>query len=250
LNNQPAPESGQAGDVRLAGFTGGCGTGSGFCLVLDGATGGNNAWGILAFAASYIQSGNTIYLTDAETIGNWIVANLLDPNQPPASLGGYFVGYSDQGLPKVLIQGKSTENNADIFAAFSLLAQIETARGNASAAAQWTRYAKMAGDFVKTMFDSANGRFLAGTVTAADARNPGAGVRPDFSLMAGNDVANSYDFLDSNSFTALAMAARKHIEGHSPGAVRCNFCWVVRSPLTPRRASCKQSQPEATLSKA
>ena len=236
LNNQPAPELGQAGDVRLAGFTGGCGTGSGFCLVLDGATGGNNAWGILAFAASYIQSGNTIYLTDAETIGNWIVANLLDPNQPPASLGGYFVGYSDQGLPKVLIQGKSTENNADIFAAFSLLAQIETARGNAVAAAQWTRYAKMAGDFVKTMFDPANGRFLAGTVTAADARNPGAGVRPDFSLVAGNDVANSYDFLDSNSFTVLAMAGSQAYRGALSWSSPVQF--LLSCPVPTDAAAC------------
>jgi len=236
LNNQPAPELGQAGDVRLAGFTGGCGTGSGFCLVLDGATGGNNAWAILALAASYIQSGNTIYLTDAETIGNWIVANLLDPNQPPASFGGYFVGYSDQGLPKMLIQGKSTENNADIFAAFSLLAQIEAARGNASAAAQWTGYAKIAGDFVKTMFDSANGRFLAGTVTAADAQNPGAGVRPDFSLIAGNDVANSYDFLDSNSFTVLAMAGSQAYRGALSWSLPVQF--LLSCPVSTDALAC------------
>lgn len=205
LNNQPPPEQGQAGDVRLAGFTGGC-PGSGFCLVLDGATGGNNAWAMLALTAAYVQSGNTTYLADAETIGNWIIANLLDPNQFPASFGGYFLGYNDQQAPpKALILGKSTENNGDIFAAFSLLAQIEMARGNNAAAAQWTSAAKTAGDFVLRMFDSPNGRFYAGTVTQADAQNPGRGVCVS-NLTAGNDVINSCDFLDSNSFTALPMA--------------------------------------------
>ena len=213
LNTQPLPELGQAGDARLAGFTGGCGTGSGFCLVLDGATGGNNAWALLALTAAYIQSGDATYLTDAETIGSWIVANLLDPNQPPASFGGYFVGYNDDGLPKTLTLGKSTENNADIFAAFSLLAQIETALGNGTAATQWTSEAKTAGDFVMAMYDSTNGRFYAGTVTQAAALSPGPGVRPDFSYTAGNDVANSYDFLDSTSFVALAMAGSQAYRG-------------------------------------
>jgi hypothetical protein len=214
LNNQPLPELGQAGDVRLAGFTGGCGTGgsTGFCLSLDGATGGNNAWAILALAAAYIQSGNTTYLSDAETIGYWVVANLLDPSQPPASFGGYFVGYNDDGLPKILIMGKSTENNADIFAAFSLLAQIEIALGNTAAAAQWTSAAKTAGDFVITMFDPTNGRFYAGTVTQASAQSPGPGVCPT-NIVAGNDVINACDFLDSNSFTTLAMAGSQAYGG-------------------------------------
>src|SRR5207253_6747267 len=46
----------QAGDARLSGFSvkdGSCGP-RGFCLVLDGATGGNNAWGMLALQAAYL----------------------------------------------------------------------------------------------------------------------------------------------------------------------------------------------------
>ena len=78
LNDQPAPELALAGDVRVAGFSAGtslCGP-SGFCLVLDGATGANNAWAMLAFLAHSQASGNATDLADAETIGNWIVANL------------------------------------------------------------------------------------------------------------------------------------------------------------------------------
>ena len=53
-NDQPPPELGQAGDVRLAGFSGDTGTcgPSGFCLVLDGAAGGSNATAILALLAA------------------------------------------------------------------------------------------------------------------------------------------------------------------------------------------------------
>src|SRR5204863_262995 len=56
LNNQPVTAgpsiaaTGQAGDARLAGFTSGealCGP-SHFCLVLDGSTGGDNAWAMMA----------------------------------------------------------------------------------------------------------------------------------------------------------------------------------------------------------
>src|SRR6266699_5277589 len=98
--------AGRAGDVRLAGFTCGATSQTGFCLELDGATGGNNAWAILALMAVYRQSGNANYLNDAITIGNWIVANLLD--QTGTGYGGYYVGYPDQGVPspKPLILGK------------------------------------------------------------------------------------------------------------------------------------------------
>src|SRR5262249_39101244 len=95
LNNQAPNGAGLAGQVRLAGFSAStalCGTNS-FCLVLDGANGGSNAWAILAFAAAFLQSGKSNYLTDAETIGAWISGKLTDP--AAVSYGGYFVGYQD-----------------------------------------------------------------------------------------------------------------------------------------------------------
>jgi hypothetical protein len=175
--------------------------------VLDGATGGNNAWAILALAAAYLQSGNLTYLNDAETIGDWIVGLLMDKSQ--VSFGGYSVGFPDAGVqPKTLILGKSTENNADIFAAFSLLAQIETTRGNGSAAEQWTAEANVAGDFVMQMYDTTNGRFNTGTVSANPPSPPdpaGGNCQTPF-VQKGNDILNTCDFRDSDSFTTLAMA--------------------------------------------
>ena len=61
------------------------------------------------------------------------------------------------------------------------------------------------------MFDHADGRFFAGTV------NPivsGPGLCPDTSTAKTNgDVINKCDFLDSNSFTSLAMAGSKRYSG-------------------------------------
>src|SRR5262249_31938002 len=133
-----------------------------FCLVLDGATGGNNAFAVLALVKQFATTGDQRYLNTASEIGNWIYGNLFDAS--PSGFGGYFTGYPDEGqMPKVLQNGKSTENNADIFAAFSALARAEIARGNASAAEKWTTRANAAGDFVMRMFDDKTGRFYAGT---------------------------------------------------------------------------------------
>jgi hypothetical protein len=205
LNHQPAPALGQAGDVRLAGFSSGtalCGP-SGFCLVLDGATGGDNAWAMMALIAAYKQSGDTKYLNDAIVIGNWIFANLADGR----GYGGYVVGYNDGGLPKQLILGKSTTHNAQISIAFSRLAQVEEARGNSAAAAQWANRAGAAANFVLQMFDSTTGRFYPGTVHVTGAGIQGPGICPDLSKRNGDDIVNTCDSLDSITVVALALAS-------------------------------------------
>jgi hypothetical protein len=203
LNGQSTGAS--AGNVRLSGFTCGSTSPTGFCLVLDGATGGNNAFAVLALVAAYRQFGNVTYLNDALEIANWIVGNLTDITG--TGYGGYFVGYPDQGqIPKVLIKGKSIENNADIFAAFTALAAIENQLGNAQQAAQWTAAAKVAGDFVVQMFDSTSGHFFTGTVAVGSPPDPSAGNCQTPYMSKGNDVINTCDFLDSNTFTTLAMA--------------------------------------------
>ena len=202
LNDQAPPKQGKAGDVRLAGFTAPCLCSStGFCLVLDGATGGNDAFAILALAAAYEKFKDVRYLNDARTIGNWIAGNLTDTTG--TGYGGYYFGYPDKGLAKTLQTNKSTENNADIFAAFSALAGIEQQLGNTAEAALWSTRANVGGDFVMQMFDSANGRFNAGTVPSGTP--PGAGVCPTGTQM-GNDVIDVCDFLDSNSFATLALS--------------------------------------------
>jgi hypothetical protein len=116
VNDQAPPRIGRAGDIRLAGFTAGadvCGA-TGFCLNLDGGTGGNNAIAIVALLAAYQQFGDPSYLSDAPIIGNRIVGNVTDTSG--TGYGGYYLGYQDMGVqPKPLFKSKSTENNADIF---------------------------------------------------------------------------------------------------------------------------------------
>lgn len=203
LNDQQG--GARAGEVRLAGFSASealCGT-SKFCLVLDGANGGNNAFAILALAVASQRLDTADYLTDAETIGRWIVERLTD--RSGTGYGGYFFGYEDKvPAPKPLRMNKSVENNADIFAAFSMLALLAKQQGRAADAAAWTARAEIAGDFVIAMFDEAGGRFYAGTVPVGTA--PDAGVCPD-GPRRGGEVISTCDFLDANSFTTLALAA-------------------------------------------
>jgi hypothetical protein len=205
--NKQATQTGKAlvGDARLAGFTCGSLSPNGYCLVLDGATGGNNACAILALLELYQRTSNSTYLNDAKTIGKWIVANLADTGG--RGFGGYFVGYLDQGAPspKPLNKGKSTENNADIFAAF-----MELAKYDATNAGMLTTHANAAGDFVMAMYEPSKGRFNTGTVTAGT--KPSVGVCPA-GATKGNDTINAEsdgsfncDFIDADTFTTLAMA--------------------------------------------
>jgi hypothetical protein len=200
FNTEGASKRGQ---VRLAGFSiasDQCGS-SGYCLVLDGATGGNNAFAILALLKAYNVSGKQAYLDAAARVGNWIYNQLLDRRK--SGFGGYVVGYPDGGNPHPRENGKSTENNADIFAAFTALAAVDLKRGDPGTAAIWNARAKIAGDFVMNMFDQSLGCFYAGTVPLGTKFGPG--INPNGPIR-GRDVTNTYDFFDSNSFTYLAMA--------------------------------------------
>jgi hypothetical protein len=158
---------------------------------------------MLALLDDCKKTGDVTYLNDAITIGNWITANLEDLTG--TGYGGYYAGYFgyDSNMHGVINFGKSTENNGDIFAAFTALASIESNLGNQNAAASWTNLANAAGDFVMQMFDSSKGRFNAGTVPAGTPASPG--ICPT-GTQKGNDVINVCDFVDSNTFTTLAMA--------------------------------------------
>jgi hypothetical protein len=216
LLNSQGSTGGQAGQIRFAGFTAteaGCGSRS-YCLVLDGATGGNNAFAMLALLKVFHKTGDSSYLDGAINIGNWISGLLLDTSK--TGFGGYFAGYPDQGMLATntcrkdplhcLNKGKSTENNADIFAAFSALANTETGLGNATTAKMWAARASVAGDFVMAMFNSSRGCFYAGTVPKGTAASRGIEATGP---LRGDDLTNVFDFLDTNSFTYLAMAPSK-----------------------------------------
>jgi hypothetical protein len=213
-NDQVPPKLGKSGDVRLAGFStanpdnpsdpGLC-TPTGFCLVLDDATGGNNAFTILALLKAYRRFNDPRYLDDAREIGNWITHNLADTSG--TGDGGYFVGYFglNTNQPQILNRGKSTENNADIFAALSALADVEYQLRHRTEAQAWTAAAYVAGDFVmKMLIDPAVGNFNLGTVPTDSAPLPGSTFCPG--KVNGSDTLNTCPFLDANTFSVLALA--------------------------------------------
>ena len=217
LFNGQGAGAGQQGDIRVAGFSSSTCSPSNYCVMLDGATGGNNAFAVLGLISAYNRFLYTRYLNDATSIGQWIINQLLDTTN--TGYGGYFLGYPDGGVapPKTLQQGKSVENNADIFAAFSALAFAEQQLGNAAQASYWTAQANVAGDFVMQMYDKSRGCFFAGTVPIGS--GVGVGIQPN-GPTKGSDTINTFDFLDSNSFTILAMAGSpryaKAIDWHLP----------------------------------
>ena len=202
LLNSQGSGAGQEGHVREAGFSAELCAPSNFCLVLDGATGGNVSFAVLALVAAYEEFQDVSYLEGARNLGVWIVELLEDTSA--AGFGGYFLGYPDEGIqPKILIEGKTTENNADIFAAFRGLARVERALGNMGDAAFWTQRANVAGDFVLAMYDANSACFSAGTVPIGTAEGPG--IEP-FGAVQGDDVINTAQFLDANSFPIMALA--------------------------------------------
>lgn len=218
LLNDQGPGGARSGDVRLAGLSSELCKPSGYCLVMDGATGGNMAFAMLALLAGYEQFDDNKYLNDARTLGLWIVNYLLDPSK--SGYGGYFLGYADssENTKSRWLKGKSVENNADIFAAFNHLTAIERWRGKTKSASLWTKRAYIAGDFVLTMFDVETGGFYAGTVPAES--QPGAGIEAAPKSKKGNDVINKYRFIDANIFPVLALAEapryRKVIDWRRP----------------------------------
>jgi hypothetical protein len=169
--------------------------------VLDGATGGNNAFAVLALVKAFEKTRQQRYLNAALRIGNWIHGQLLD--RTGTGFGGYFLGYPDEGQKKLLQTGKSIENNADIFAAFTALAAAENALGDKAQTQEWTARAKIAGDFVIAMRDPQRGCFYGGSVPPDTKAGPG--IDPT-GPRRGNDVINRFDFLDSNTFTYLALS--------------------------------------------
>lgn len=202
LFNSQGIGSGQAGEVRLSGFSADfCGP-TRFCLVEDGATGGNVSFAMLALMDGYEKLKDTKYLDSVRILGRWIAVNLADNDS--SGFGGYFLGYPSEGIvPKTVITGKSIENNADIFVAFTRLAIIENQLGNTSEGALWTARATMAGDFAMSMFDQKTGCFFAGTVPKGT--KPGPGIDPN-GEERGNETVNVALFLDANTFTTLALA--------------------------------------------
>lgn len=193
-----------------------------YCLVLDGTTGGNNAFAMLALlGASRVFEPDKPgrYLRAARSIGKWIDLNLLDTD--PASYGGFFLGWNDEGqISKgIFLTGKSVENNGDLFIAYRLLAERERQTGDEMGTAdRWIELSKVAAAFVLEMFDPVEGRFYSGTVPIAQKEifpglkfansdcQTGSGCSAAPGCGKGHDMLNTFDFLDAQTFTTLPLA--------------------------------------------
>ena len=116
-----------------------------------GRTTGNAAWAGNALVQLYAATRVPSYLTGAENMAAWIQANSADTR----GQGGYTGGYANSGTK---LQWKSTEQNIDVYAFFSLL-------GRESGLAAWTARAGTARSFIVSMWNPAAGRFSLGTMT-------------------------------------------------------------------------------------
>lgn len=114
---------------------------------------GDNAWFALALLDLYNVTNNSLYLTRARQISDWIEANFKDTG----ILKGYRGGFDSGGFA---FPWRATEHNADMF---ELNTQISKCLAviNDPAASTYAARASHAGDFVISMFDGV--KFWTGT---------------------------------------------------------------------------------------
>ncbi len=117
-----------------------------------GTATGNVAWAALLMLTVYDGSHDRRYLDGAVAQLRWIQAHTLG-TAPPAYEGGLF-GYDNAQSPQ---HWKATEHNLDVHAAATWAARDS---GDAALMQQ----ARIAGDFVTSMWDPREHRFLVGTL--------------------------------------------------------------------------------------
>jgi hypothetical protein len=117
-----------------------------------GTATGNAAWAALLMLTVYDSNHDRRYLDAAVTQLHWIQTHTLG-SAPAAYEGGLF-GYDNAQRAQ---HWKATEHNLDIYAA-------ATWAGRYAADATLAQQAKIAGDFVRSMWDSNQHRFLVGTL--------------------------------------------------------------------------------------
>jgi hypothetical protein len=114
-------------------------------------TTGDASWAGDALVQLYAATRLPAYLTGAENLAGWIQANTSDVR----GQGGYTGGYAGPGIR---LEWKSTEQNIDVYAFFSLLARE---RG----LPVWATRAAAARTFIVSMWNPAQQRFSLGTMT-------------------------------------------------------------------------------------
>jgi len=119
---------------------------------------GNMAWAIIALLSYYEKGGGIQYRDAAITLGDWIELHCRAAGT--SATGGYTGGYEGWEKPDppgpVPITWKSTEHNIDVYVAFIRLYE-------ATGDQIWKDRALNAKNFVKAMWDEAQGHFWTGT---------------------------------------------------------------------------------------
>jgi hypothetical protein len=124
-----------------------------------GTATGSTAWGALALLMAYEQTDQQAYLDAARKIMDWIHRSTADPKNV-GYLGGFF---GHEPTPERMTW-KSTEHNLDVYAADSWLAQID-------AGGDWAHQGDSAFQFLKAMWNDAEGRFYIGSAPDSNAPN-------------------------------------------------------------------------------
>lgn len=119
---------------------------------MTGTYAGNMAWAILALVTYYETAGGEEYLAAAVRMGEWIEKNCRDSR----GAGGYTAGYEGWEPDPVRLTYKSTEHNIDLCAVFR---RLHVATGDAA----WLERSHYAQNFVRAMWDAAEGKFWTGT---------------------------------------------------------------------------------------
>jgi hypothetical protein len=154
----------------------------------------------MALAQLYQRTRTTSYLTAALKVGNWIVNNAF------SATGGYSFGtnINPQNMSVPSPNGKSTEHNIDVYAFFTMLAQL-TRNGNATNGASWKSLAHHALLFVQSMFNPNGGFFYTGTnsdgVTPATYPVPEDVQTWSYLALLSNSYGVSLDWVKTNLVT-------------------------------------------------
>ncbi len=163
---------------------------------------GNMAWVGMALARLYAATGDGAYLAGAESLGSWAVRDCSDPR----GAGGYTGGKSANGAR---IRWKSTEQNVDLFALFTMLR-------NESGNPQWTSDAGRARAFVTSMWDRTTGSFYVGTTTN--------GVTPNTSEQPEDVNSWSYLALQDPAYASSVSWDVQHLSVTAGGFSGVSFC--------------------------
>jgi hypothetical protein len=153
----------------------------------------------------YLPSGSSsaMFVVALEAAYRWVQDVWYPDAADNGNAPGYVLSDPDEGQAKVLQTNKSVENNADIFRAFTTLSDITTQLGLSSEKQEWSQRAKIAGNFVMTMFDPSAGMDLCRNRSVTSMVPPSAGIQPA-GPNKGNDVVNTFDSLDQQTFSTTS----------------------------------------------